>query len=128
MSLPTRLPTREEITQNFTGWKSYAKSLNNIVNEVDTFLSMDKESNNNVSIMKSMFETYVSPKYSNKQFNSFMVTGSGSEDTSHKIKYNYQGVIMTYHGRMAWCIDDYDYFIDRTITVDEKLILNEEKQ
>jgi hypothetical protein len=126
MSLPTILPTREEIIKDLYGWKSYIASLNNVVNEVVTFLSLDEESKNNVSIMKYMFEIYVSPKYPHKQFNSFMVIGSRSVKKGHKIKYNHQGVIMNYHGRMTSSNDDYDYFIDRIITVDEQVILKEE--
>jgi hypothetical protein len=56
MAIPIKLPTREEIAKDLSGWKDYTKSLNNIVNEVDKFVYIGTNPNFNINVMKSMFE------------------------------------------------------------------------
>jgi hypothetical protein len=119
MSAPTELPTREEITQDISGWKSYTKSLKNIVDEVIN------ESKNNIGVMKLLFETYVSPSYPDKEFNSFAVTGPKWKGIGNKITYDYHGVNMMFDGRPTISAEgNYFYVCDRLITVDERVIYN----
>ena len=114
------LPSHEEVADNLEHWKQFHSKLGDLVSKIET----TRESQS-VAEMREMFDQYVAPKYPRKQFNSFYVFSSGED--SKTITYNHDGVSMHYLGRMTWCIDDYDYFIDRKIIVNGVTILDKQK-
>jgi hypothetical protein len=79
--------------------------------------------------MEDLFDRYVKPKYPSKRFNEAEITGRGShKESSMGINYTYDGVKIFYYGRLTHCIDDYDWFVDRSIYVDGVMILEQIKQ
>jgi len=80
-----------------------------------------------IGIMQNMFQKYVAPKYPSKLFNEMSIIGnSGTDDT--RITYSFNGVRMSYFGRRTYCLDDYDWFVDKSVDVDGVNILYIEKE
>jgi hypothetical protein len=122
------LPSEERVTLNLKQWKLNLASLSEVVAKVEQATEQRNRKDENIRTMNDMFERYVLPKYPSKKFDGNFVKalkGYGSEKT---ITYQYDGVELYYFGRQTYCIDDYDYFVDKTVTVDGVCILNQIKQ
>ena len=121
MSIPD-LPTNEQVYQNFEQWEKFFKELESKISHVRQHkLKMDHIAVGKNTI-RSLFNQYVKPNYPDKFFNADSVCVAEGRDS---YTYDYDGVDIYYLGRMTWCIDDYDYFQDRRISVNGAPILKE---
>lgn len=109
--------------------KEKANSITILISKLEKDLDQKEQRASYIQVMKEMFEKYVLSKYPSKIFNESAVTGTGSsKERSIRVQYSYDGVNMFYLGRETYCIDDYDWFVDRSVLVNGITLLNEVKQ
>jgi hypothetical protein len=118
------LPTVETIQSNLAQWETYLNELTRRV-QMAQVQSKDKLiSQNAIKTMTSMFESYVRPIDTTKTFNPDYITIHGENNYS----YRHDGVYMKYFGRVTWCLDDLDYFVDQIVEIDGKVVMSQYKQ
>lgn len=109
--------------------KEQVKSLTKIITTAEKALLEKENRDYYIYLMKGMFEEFVVPKYPLKTFDESKIRGTGRyEEGSMRMDYTYDNVNMSYMGRRTCYKGDYDFFVDRSIYVDGKIILWEEKQ
>jgi hypothetical protein len=117
--------TREEIA----ALKEKVKTVTSLILKIEKDLDHKEQRASYIQVMKEMFEKYVLPKYPSKIFNESVITGTGGrKERSIRVQYSYDGVNMFYLGRETYCIDDYAWFVDRSVLVNGVTLLDEVKQ
>jgi hypothetical protein len=120
------IPSDEEIYKNFLKWKKYINVLNEKLNLIEHKIDLEEYKKNAIITIDNLFKAYIIPLYPIKIFNSDKVLiDSNCINSSYNTKkytYNFDGIDIFYHGRIAIIGIDLDYHIDIRISVDDTVI------
>lgn len=116
-------------TGNLEKWKQYVSSLQSIIAITEENMLNDQRTSDEKCIY-NLFETFVLPCSPEKVWNPMEVKAHHSK-TSYgtsrdEICYLHDGVSIYYLGRVAYKLDDNDYFIRTKIVVDGKTLLDKD--
>ncbi len=117
-------PSESIIVENLAAWEEFHDQLGATIKNIRENQDYQKIQEKGKQEIQSMFFKFVAHKYPQKMFDVSRVRINGN----NSYHYDYQGVQIKYLGRMTWCLDDYDFFVDRYVSVDGAEILNLVKQ
>lgn len=107
----------ETMKSNLELWETYAHDVKKYVKR----LWKTAETVRHTDEILTLFDRYVKPEWPHKRFDPFVVEVDKQEH-SLNIVYKHNGVHITYFGRNTFMSDDYNWFIDRKVVVDQQTV------
>ena len=117
-----KIPTEQELVNNFTKWKEFHKILESQLKKVEYLKDLEEYKKNAIITIENLFKAHVFLFYPLKTFNPDKVQIDPLDiNSSYGLRYytyDYDGVYIYYYGRICIKNIDLDYHTDIRIIVD----------